>query len=131
MDRSELTLYEGDEDILAATVAPDDATDKTITWSSSDNSIATIESGKVKAEKKGETTITAKAGEKTAEIKIVVLAPVSGLSLNKDVVELYIGESETLSVTLEPADATPREEIAWSSSDSQVATVENGTLIPI
>ena len=78
LDKTELTLYEGDEETLAATVAPDDATDKTITWSSSDNSIATVESGKVKAEKKGETTITAKAGGKTAEIRVVVLAPVSG-----------------------------------------------------
>lgn len=128
LDKTELTLYEGDEETLTATVSPDDATDKTITWSSSDNTIATVESGKVKAEKKGEATITATAGGKIAEIKVVVLAPVSGLSLNKDVVELYIGESETLAATLEPADATPREEIIWSSSDTQVATVENGTL---
>ena len=60
LDKTELTLYEGEEETLTASVLPDNATDKTITWTSSDKSIASVESGKVKAVKKGEATITAK-----------------------------------------------------------------------
>ena len=84
LGKTEVTLYEGEEETLTATVLPDDATDKTITWSTSDKSIVTVESGKVKAVKNGEATITAQAGDKTAEVKVVVLAPISGLSLDKD-----------------------------------------------
>ena len=51
---------------LSATVQPDNATDKTVTWSSSDSAVATVENGKVSALKEGSAVITAKAGEKTA-----------------------------------------------------------------
>ena len=59
LNKTELKLYEGEEAVLTATVLPEDATEKTITWSSSDNSIATVEDGKVKAIKEGTATITA------------------------------------------------------------------------
>ena len=131
LDKTELTLYEGEEETLTTTVLPDDATDKTIVWTSSDNSIATIESGKVKAVKKGEATITAKAGDKTAEAKIVVLTPISGISLNKDKLTLYIGETETLTATLTPAEATLKDPISWTSSDEAVATIADGKITTV
>ena len=131
LDKAELTLYECDEETLTATVLPDDATDKTVTWTSSDNSIATIESGKVKAVKKGEATITAKAGDKTAKAKIVVLTPISGVSLNKDKLTLYIGETETLTATLTPAEATLKDPISWTSSDEAVATIADGKITTV
>lgn len=71
-EKTELSLFEGDEATLTASVLPEDATDKTINWSSSDNSIATIESGKVKAIKEGSATITASAGAVKAECKVTV-----------------------------------------------------------
>ena len=57
---------------LSATVQPDNATDKTVTWSSSDSAVATVENGKVSALKEGSAVITAKAGEKTATCKVTV-----------------------------------------------------------
>ena len=60
---------------LTATVSPDNATDKTVTWSSSEDAVATVENGKVTAIKEGEATITAKVGDKTAECKVTVSAP--------------------------------------------------------
>lgn len=131
LDKTELTLYEGDEETLTASVLPEDATDKTITWTTSDKSIASVESGKVKAVKKGEATITAKAGDKTAEVKVVVLVPISGLSLNKDQVTLYIGETETLETTLSPADATLKDPISWTSSDESIAKVDGGKITAV
>ena len=131
LDKTELTLYEGDEESLTATVSPDDATDKTIIWSTSDKSIATVESGKVKAVKKGEATITAKAGDKMAEVKVTVLVPISGLSLNKERVTLYIGETETLEATLSPADAILKDPISWTSSDESIAKVDGGKITAV
>ena len=88
LDKTELTLYVGDEETLTASVLPEDATDKTITWTSSDKSIASVESGKVKAVGKGTAKITASAGGKSASCNIEVLRPVSGISLNKTTLEL-------------------------------------------
>ena len=131
LGKTELTLYEGEEETLTASVLPENATDKTITWTSSDKSIASVESGKVKAVKKGEAKITAKAGDKTAEVKVVVLAPISGLSLGKDQVTLYIGETETLEATLSPADATLKDPISWTTSDESVAKVDGGKITAV
>lgn len=131
LGKTEVTLYEGEEETLTASVLPDNATDKTITWTSSDKSIASVESGKVKAVKKGEATITAKAGDKTAEAKIVVLAPVSGITLDKNRLDMIIGETETLTATITPADADPKEPITWTTSDETIATVDGGKVTAV
>ena len=76
LDQTSLKLKPEETTTLVATVKPDNATDKTVTWTSSDASIATVdETGKVTAIKEGSATITAKAGEKTAECKIEVKTP--------------------------------------------------------
>ncbi|MBQ3766029.1 MAG: Ig-like domain-containing protein, partial [Bacteroidales bacterium] len=131
LGKTEVTLFEGEEETLTASVLPDNATDKTITWTSSDKSIASVESGKVKAVKKGEATITAKAGDKTAEAKIVVLASVSGITLNKNRLDMIIGETETLTATITPADADPKEPITWTTSDETIATVDDGKVTAV
>ena len=60
--------------ILSATVTPEDATDKTITWSSSDEKVATVDGGKVTGVAEGTATITAttKSGDKTATCTVTV-----------------------------------------------------------
>ena len=131
LDKTELTLYVGDEETLTASVLPEDATDKTITWTSSDKSIASVESGKVKAVGKGTAKITASAGGKSASCNIEVLRPVSGISLNKTTLELPLEKTETLTATVIPSDATLRGEITWSSSNTQVATVDGGKVTAV
>ena len=69
---AELTLTEGDSETIIATVKPDNATDKTVTWSTSDESIATVDGGKTTAVKEGTATIIAKAGDKTATCLVTV-----------------------------------------------------------
>ncbi len=112
---------------LSATVAPSNATDKTVTWKSEDETIATVdENGLVTAIKTGTVTITAKAGEKTAEVKITVVddpVPVTGVTINKSKTTLYVGESATLATTIAPADATTKT-LTYSSSDPTIATVD-------
>ena len=62
LDKTELYLVEGDNATLTATVLPDNTTDKTVTWTTSDPEIATVENGAVTAVKAGKATITATCG---------------------------------------------------------------------
>ena len=73
LDKSEATLFLGETLTLKASVTPDDAFDKTITWTTSDESIATVDDGVVYPVAKGNATITAKAGDKTAVCLVSVV----------------------------------------------------------
>ena len=126
LNKTELTLKEGDSETLVATVKPDNATDKTVTWTTSDATIATVdEVGKVTAVKEGTATITAKAGEKSATCSITVskkIIAVEGISLNKTELVLSIGSTETLKATVTPENATEKS-LVWSCTNETVAVV--------
>ena len=126
LDHASLEMIEGDEATLVATVAPDNATDKTVTWSSSNEQVATVAGGKVKALKEGSATITAKAGEKTATCAVTVskkYIAVESVTLNKSTLSLIKGTYETLTASVTPEDATEQTP-AWVSSNEEVATVD-------
>ena len=75
LNRSKATLYYGQELTLTATITPSDAKNKTITWTSSNPAVATVNSGNVKVKSAGKTTITAKtANGLTATCNITVFA---------------------------------------------------------
>lgn len=125
LNKTELALNEGSSETLVATVKPDDATDKTVTWSTSDAAIATVENGKVTAVKEGSATITAKAGEKTATCNVTVNGiPVASITLNKTKVTLHPGETDTLVATISP-DNTSDQTITWTSSYPAAVTVDD------
>ena len=130
LDKISVELFEGETITLTATVSPDNATDKTVTWSTSDASIATVDNnGVVKAIKVGKVTITAKAGDKTATCDVTVKPVlVSGISLDKTSVELLEGETTTLKATVEPSNATDKT-VTWSTSDASIATVDNNGIV--
>ena len=128
LNKEALSLIEGDSEALVATVKPDDATDKTITWSSSDSSIATVDNGKVSAIKEGTTTITAKAGHKQALCAVTVtpkVVHVEGVALNETSIEIGAGSTFELIATVYPESATNKD-IKWTSSNDNVATVDAG-----
>ncbi len=132
LNKSETTLVVGGEETLTATVTPDNAADKSVTWESSDPTVATVENGKITALKAGTTTITVKTtdGEFTATCTVTVNpAPVAvtGVTLNKDETTLTVGGEETLTATVAPDNATDKS-VTWESSDPTVATVENGKI---
>ena len=74
LNKNTLTLEVGGEETLTATVAPDNATDKTVTWTSNDEKIATVIGGKVKGVAVGSAIITARAGDKSATCNVTVTA---------------------------------------------------------
>ena len=130
-----LALAHGATGKLAATVKPDDADDKTVTWSSSDASVATVsDDGTVTAVKVGTATITAttRDGGKTATCKVTVNPmPVDSITLNPTTLTLTRGETGKLTATVTP-DNADNKTVTWSSSDASVATVDNdGTVTAV
>ena len=128
-----LALTVGDKQTLTATVTPEDATDKTVTWTSSDPDIASVTNGEVTAVAVGNATITAKAGDKEATCEITIAAkviPVSGITLNTSSLNLIKGATETLVATVTPADATDKT-VVWGTSNATVASVENGVVTAV
>ena len=126
LDRSSLSLTKGGAYTLKATVKPDDATDKTVSWRSSNTAVATVDSnGEVKAIAGGSATITATAGGVSAKCSVTVSVPVTSVSLNKTALNLMVGDTETLTATIYPSDATNKN-VTWKSSNTSVATVQSG-----
>ncbi len=133
LSQTSLTLDEGESATLTATVLPADATDKTVTWSSSNSSVATVSGGVVTAVGEGTATITASAGGKTAQCTVTVnkkIIEVTEVSLSQTSLTLDEGESATLTATVLPADATDKT-VTWSSSNSSVATVSGGVVTAV
>jgi len=128
LNQSSVSLEEGATVSLTATVSPSNATDKTVTWSSSDSGVATVAGGVVTGVAEGSATVTATAGGKSAKCEVKVTAKtvaVTGVSLNKTEVSLYIGDTFQLEATVSPSNATDKT-VTWTSSDPSKVTVENG-----
>ena len=130
LDKASVELAEGDELQLVATVTPSNATNKNVTWSSSDETVAKVVGGKVTALKTGvaKITVTTSDGGKTAECTVAVIAktyPVTGVALDKTSAELTEGDELVLTATITPSNATNRN-VTWSSSDETVAKVVGG-----
>ena len=130
LDKTELTLTEGETETLTATVRPDNADNRKVTWSSDKTEIATVDgAGKVTAVKAGEATVTVTTedGGKTASCKVTVKAkavPVTGVEVNPWAVTLSVRGTSKLSYTIRPADAT-NQNVKWESESPSVATVDS------
>ena len=82
LDEEEITIYIGETKTLTATVKPENASDKKVTWKSSAEEIASVDqNGVVTANGAGSATITAKAGDKEATCKVTVTAPIADNSI--------------------------------------------------
>ena len=131
------TVYEGNPNttlLLNATISPADATEQMVIWTSSDNSVATVnESGLVNLLKLGNVNITASCENKSATCEITVIPvfiAVQSVSLNAESVEMLLGDQVTLTAKILPADATDQS-LIWSSSDVNVVSINNGILTAI
>lgn len=136
LDQSGIKITEGDEVKLNVTVLPENATNKDISWTSSDESIVSVsEDGLIKGIKEGSAVVKAESvsnPDKKAEVRVTVVKNVaaSSIKLNKESVTLALsGENSfTLVATVTPEDATNKT-IVWTSSDKSVATVSNDGVV--
>ena len=117
----------GSSQTLTATVSPSNATNKTITWSSSNTSVATVSNGVVKAVGFGTATITAKSNNgKTASCSVTVnpIQP-TGIKATPETSTLYgLNGTVKLSANVMPSNATNKT-VTWSSRNTSVATVSS------
>ena len=129
----ELTLNVGEDARVFWNVGPADATDPSVTLTSSSTKVATVDQlGNIHAVKRGECTITAKANDgsgKSARIKVKVLQPVWGVHMRNDLYTVDVGESVTIQAVLEPSDAS-NNHMTWSSANPNIATVKGKTNRP-
>ncbi len=133
LNKTSLTIKEkGRTARLKATVTPADAQNRTLTWSSSNEAVATVSSdGIVTAIADGEAVIkVTTANGKEASCTVTVgepeipgPTPVSGITLDKDKLTLKVGESGTLKATVLPAEAD--QTVSWTSDAEGTATVDN------
>ena len=128
LSQTEAMLAVGETLTLTATVIPDYAADK-VTWSSSDEAVATVADGVVTAKGEGSATITVSSidGTVTATCTVTVYIPVTGVSLSQTEASLFVGGTLALTATVAPSNATYKG-VTWSSSNESVATVKDGVV---
>lgn len=126
LDKTELKLYKNETAILTATVMPEDAEDKTLSWKSANAGIASVDdSGTVTAKSIGETVVTVQAGNFTAECKVVVEPkPAESVTIDKSELEMLVGDKIKLTAVVMPEDAEDKN-LTWKSSDESVVNVDS------
>ena len=113
---------------LTATVLPSDATETVVTYKSSNEKIATVNSsGEVKGISAGTVTITITAGKITKKEKIKVVVPTKSISMNSDYLVLKPGDSYKLSGTVSPSDAV--QALTYKSINTNIATVSSTGMV--
>ncbi len=131
LNTNEVTVITGQTVSLSATVLPEDAVDKTVTWESSDNEVANVnDEGFVTTYKAGTAEITAyAAGGKVKSVCVLnVTEPVTGVTLEESELTLYSGSEKALTAAVLPESATNKK-LIWSSNQPEVASVdENGVV---
>jgi endoglucanase len=114
---------------LTATISPLDATYKTVTWTSNNPRVATVNSsGLVTGHKGGRTIISAVSGVKLATLQITVGIPVTGVSIEPKRDTIKIGETKQLVTNILPSNASDKS-VSWSSSQTKVATISASGLV--
>ena len=113
---------------LQAEVTPKEATEKKVSWSSSDTQVATVsENGLVTGVNRGTATVTATAGGKSATCQVTVTWEVQSVTVSPATLTMTkVGETVQLTATVAPEGAG---EAVWSSSDEAVATVSSEGLV--
>ncbi len=128
LNKTELSLFVDASETLTATVAPEDASDRDVTWESDDDTIATVTpDGTVTAVGPGQTIITATTSDRnrTATCTVTVTQPVSSITLDKTELPLFVGNSDTLNATIAPDNAS-KKDLTWTSDRSDIAAVTVG-----
>ncbi len=134
LNKNSIVKKVGDTEQLEAKVLPENASNKKLTWKSSDIKVVTVDkNGLVKALAKGKAiiTVTTEDGNKTDKCEVVVktkIISVTSVELNKNSMVKKKGETEQLEATVLPENATNKK-LTWESSDTNIATVNESGLV--
>ena len=126
-------IAKGQTTSLKATVSPENTTDKTITWTSSDETVAKVDkNGKITTLKGGKVVIRATSSTEGvfAECTVNVKVDSKEVSLKDKEVVLYLGETKTLTATVLPEDST-NTGFTWTTDNEKIATVKDGKVTAI
>ncbi|MCL1908511.1 MAG: Ig-like domain-containing protein [Holophagaceae bacterium] len=133
LNKSALSLTVGGSETIVHTILPANATNKSVGWSSSNATVATVSNGLVTAREAGTATITVRTADGGHQASCIVTVnagtPVSvtGVTLNKTSTTMALGGTETLTATVQPTNAT-NQAVTWASNNSSVVSVSNGTI---
>lgn len=129
LNNTNVILAKGEKVNLTATVTPNTAKNKNVTWSSSDENVAKVNSnGEVTAIGAGTATITAKTADRGKTATATVTVKEIEIVFNKKEINLIVGNKTKISYTISPDNLTNKE-VTWKSSNTEIATVdENGTV---
>jgi uncharacterized protein YjdB len=135
INKTSLTLVKGQTYTLLAKVLPSNATNKRVTWSSSNTKVATVNSsGKVTCVSSGDVIIRVRSVNNTTRTticKIKVTQPVTSISLSEKSITLLKGKTFPLKATISPKNATDKR-VTWSSNNTKVAKVtQNGVITAV
>ena len=134
LSKTSVTVREAESTTITATVTPSDATNKVVSWSSSNDSVATVSGGKITGVSTGTATITAKTyNGKSATCTVTVqtnpdIVKPSGITVSPTSLTITAGETGDLTATVLPSNATNKT-VTWTSSDTSVATVNSSGVV--
>lgn len=130
LDKKVATINVGKTVTVKATVTPANAANKTLAWTSSNRTVATVSNGVVKGVKAGRVVITAKTTDGSnisATCTVTVKQPVTSISLSKKAT-MYTGKKLTLKAKVNPANASNKA-LTWKSSNTKIAKVASNGVV--
>ncbi len=137
LNTTTLALNVNEEEVLSVIYNPNNATDKSVVWKSSDPNVATVsDNGRLKAVSVGTTVISAISNDGHYEAKCTLTVnenntvddrKLKNIRFSEDKINLKKGNEKTLEVIYTPSNAINKE-LTWTSSDESVVTVTNGKI---
>ena len=128
LSESNIELLAGGQATLSAIIKPANATPAVVTWSSSNDAVATVVDGVVTAVAGGECDIIAISQSQRAVCHVVVYdIPATGITISQETAKMEMGTQLTLTATVLPEDATDKT-VTWLSDNEAVATVADGVV---
>ena len=130
LDKSNLEMTPGQKQTIKEIITPEDTTEnKSVTWTSSDDTIATVKNGEVTAVAPGNATITATVGTRSVNANVRVLIPIDNVAISESEVTLNRNATKKLNVIITPENAEEDKTVTWTSSDpSSVSVSDDGTI---
>lgn len=129
--KNSLDMKKGESARLTLNFAPAEATNRLVTWTSSDSSVVSVDNGRIYAKNSGTATITAVTAAGSTTCKITVYNPLKEIYSDYNKITLNKGEAKKIVLSFDPMDTTDDKTASWRMEDPLVASVENGVITAV